>query len=333
MALLTAHSGPAESLDTQYASAVQEAREAHAARMEQLDLMYQNHLERLIAAAQPRGDIESIVLFLDEKENTGAGGDHADLVNARQSLYAQRSRFEERLRGKLLRIEERYKEMLEAEMSSLTREGRIEDAMALNDALEEVRGRIEALRPPEPEKPDEPETPRVGDNIFPQGDMEDEDRWRVSSPGGRNRTGFHSESRHETGAAARNQTLRFDMHENRRGSAHHRVPLRNGQTYQLTWRARLLRPWRQGIELRGKGHYMIGVRINGSQWRAFTPQQQLQIRRYRRFQITPPDSTDWESHSRTFEAGPHMDEFFITVSSGEGDFLIDDVEIRPILDD
>lgn len=333
LSLLMALPSGAESLESRYTAAIQEAREAHALRMEHLQRMYHNHLDRLIAAAQPRGDIESIVLFLDEKETLGSGGNHPELNSARQSLTAQQTRLETQFREDVLRIEQRYGEALEAEIASLTRAGRLEEAMALSQTLAGVRERQEALRPREEEEPAEPEGPRLGDNIFPRGNMEDDGRWRISNLGGRNRTGFHSESRHETGGPARNQTIRFEMHERRGAHASHPVQLRDGQEYQITWRARQLRPWRQGIELRGKGHYMVGFQIGDRRWRTFTPEQQLAIRRQRRKQITPPDTTEWQTYTRTVLAGPHMDEFFISVSPGEGDFLIDDVEIRPILGD
>lgn len=322
-----------DDLTARYTDAVREARQQHTQREEQLLEMYRSHLDRLIAAAQPQGDIESIVVYLDEKETPGEGEAHALLRTPRESLRQQRERLQQQYRDDRLRIERQYEAALDRQIQAYTRSGDIDAAVATSDTLQEVRERIAQLEPrsDSTEAAPEPDV-RLGPEVLADGNLDDanEDHWRFSAPGGRNRTGFHTESRQEAGGQ-RNKVLRFQQDERRGLGVHRGVSLRPNQEYLLSWRHRLQSPWSQGIELRGKGHYYIGVRIPPATYRNFPLAQQQRFRPHARARINPPNSTEWVQMERRIRTGPHMNQLFISVSSGEGDFLIDDISIRPIL--
>ncbi|MCC5850501.1 MAG: hypothetical protein JJU29_20635 [Verrucomicrobia bacterium] len=321
-------------LTQQYQTAVRQARSAHEARTEQLMQMYTAHLDRLIESARPRGEIEKIVLYLDEKENPGVGDTPRELLSVRQSLTQQRERLENELQKELLRIETYYANALEREIQEKTRAGDIGRAVALTEILKESRERLALLEPGDEE--DQPTTRdlRLGPNILRDGNLDDanEDHWRFTVPGERNRTGFHTESRQEAGGQ-RNKVLRFQQDERRAAGVSRSINLKANTTYLVRWRVRLNAPWRHGIELRGKGTYNIGLRIPSRTWQRLPEARRLQLRPVAQRGFYLPDNTQWRVMETRLLAREEMSEFFISVSSGEGDLLIDDIEIMEILPD
>jgi len=128
-----------------------------------------------------------------------------------------------------------------------------------------------------------------------------------------------------------NQTFRFEQHESRWIGVSRHIRLKPGATYRVTWRARLLRPWRDGIELRGKGRYQMGFRIPARIFNAMPPLEQEKYRMSIRFSRQPPPDREWRDYRATLTAYPLQEIFFISVSAGEGEMLIDDIRIREIL--
>ena len=322
-------------LTRQYRAAVRQAHGAHEERTAQLMQMYMAHLDRLIESAQPRGEIEKIVLYLDEKENPGVGAPPRELQAIRQSLSQQQDRLEQERRKELLRIETYYANTLEREIQEKTRAGDIDAAVALTEELKESRERLALLVPEQDEEQEETGRElRLGPNILGDGNLDDanEDHWRFSSPGERNRTGFHTQTRQQAGGR-RNKVLRFQQDERRVVTVTRSVNLKTDATYLLRWRVRLNTPWRHGIELRGKGRYYIGFRIPSHIWTRLPEARRVQLRPIAQRGYYLPDDTEWKVMETRLRASEQMSVLHISVSSGEGDLLIDDIEIMEILSD
>lgn len=333
--LLSGISLKAEPFIEQFEVAFARARTAHEERTETLLTAYRAHLDRLIAAAQPEGDIESIVVFLDEKANPGVGPADPRITQLRGTLQQQMERIQAQWSQDQIGLLTRLTTGLGTLVQEATRGGDLERAQQLRDRMIEAETRIAALQP-DPAAATQQTARRLGDNLLPSGDFEEraDDRWRFRIPdSNRNRSGIYTESRAETRTANRNRALRLQQHESSELRITHPVSVQAGQQYEISWRARLLTPWRHGIELRGHGSYHMGFHIPHHRFQTLSLLEQASVRRSATTRIEPPMSTEWERKSVTVQAHPHMIEFILTVSSGEGDWLIDDLQIRPVLPD
>lgn len=333
--LMTAGLSRADVLHRQYTEALSQAEEMAQLQKQQIVLAYLRHLDSLISAAQPRGDIESIVVYLDEKENPGAGEAPPTLVPVRAVLDQQFQRIDGELLSRRLGITEQYIQALQRQIETHVRANEVEQASALSPRLEEARAELARLRPPaEPDpEPSQPEL-RLGPNLLPGGNFEDgaEERWRLTiPPNTRNRTAFFSESNFATGGAGRNRVLRLEQDSRHTVGATHRIRVNPDTDYLISWNVRLTRPWRPGIELRGYGSYEVGFVVSSGALRHIPLAQQPQVRRRATRQVSVPREQEWTPQSIRVRAHPHMDTFEIAVSSGEGEWVIDDIEVREIL--
>jgi hypothetical protein len=327
---LTASRLPADSLSEQYQAAVDRIHARHDEQWEQLLVRYREHLDRLIAEAQPRGDIESIAVYLDEKEEPGTQPPTPALEMARAALDTQQARMERERDEELRNMANIFLERLEQQVRDYTRAGDLESAIAASNRMQAVRDQL-AGRTPGAGGVD---PANLGPNLFPQGNFERvrAENWVQRIPGrDSNRSGFHIDTRAGE-SRERNTVLRLHQHERQPVFFGHSLGLQEGKKYQVTWRVSMARPWRSGIELRGKGHYEVGFRISDGQFAQLGEQDQVLLRRTRSHSAEPPPSSAWVHKAVVLEAGPRMDQLFISASRGEGEFLIDDIEVREILD-
>jgi len=109
------------------------------------------------------------------------------------------------------------------------------------------------------------------------------------------------------------------------------VDLKENRTYRVSWRARMLRPWREGVAMRGKGRYSIGFRIPPDVLNAMPPFQRQEARPRVVVGMDPPPDREWREFSQDIKTEPLMTLLILRASDGEGDFLIDDIQIREIL--
>ncbi len=323
-----ASSLPADGLDEQYQAAVERIHSRHNERWEQLLSSYRNHLDRLIAEAQPRGDIESIAVYLDEKEEPGTQPPTPALETARAALDTQRERMESERNEELRKMADIYLERLEQQVRDFTRAGDLEKAIAASNRMQAVRDQLAGRSP----GADGVDPASLGPNLFPQGSFGQvqAENWVQRIPGrDTNRSGFHIDTRAGE-SRERNTVLRIHQHEHRPVFFGHPLTLEEGRRYQVSWRVSMARPWRSGIELRGKGHYQIGFQIDDHQFNGLSEQDQVLLSRRSAHSLEPPPGSAWEHHAVVLEAGRHMNQIFIDASRGEGEFLIDDIEVRAI---
>jgi len=319
----------ADSLEEQYQAALNRIHDRHNERWEQLLVSYRNHLDRLIAESRPRGDIESIVIYLDEKAEPGTQPPTPALEMARAALDTQRERMERERNEELRNMATIYLERLEQQVRDHTRAGDLEKAIAASERMEAVRDQLAGR----PAGADGVDSAHLGPNLFPQGgfDQVRAEHWVRRIPGrDTNRSGFHIDTRAGQ-SRDRNTVLRIHQDETRTVFFGHPLALEAGRLYQLSWRASMARPWRSGVELRGKGHYRIGFQIDDGQYNQLSEEDQVLLTRRADHSVEPPPSTAWEHHAVVLEPGPHMNQLFIRASRGEGEFLIDDIVVREIL--
>lgn len=305
------------------------AEAAYRENLEALADYYDAFLKTRADAFQSRGKLEPLLLILAERETVeetlAPGGAEVppEVTGARRVFAERRREMEEAHRARLMELREAYVSALNSAMERLAREGRIDDAKA----LEEEKGRMEA-RLAEAAGDPGPLEKRPGPNLLPGGDFDqaDEGEWHVEAPGGRNKTGFHQE-RNSGG----NQTLRLEQDADRNLGIYRKVEVKRGTPYRLTWKARMLSPWEKDILLRGKGRCFLGLQVPESRWDSLSPLQQKELSRREGAGREPPPDTGWRQESATLVPGKWMSEFYIRVSKGEGEFLIDDIELREIL--
>lgn len=324
----------ADALDTQYQEALDRLTQSHDQRVQQILHAYRSHLDGLIAAAQPRGDIEAIVVYLDEKEAPGEAEPDERLRTLRILLTEQIRQVEDGRRRELLHLETQYVRGLELRLAEALRSGDDARVRDIEERLESARLRVAEWTPPEPEpEPEAPPPPerKYGPNLIPDGNFEEggEDHWRLNVPGNtRNRSGFYSDT---SGGPQRNRVLRVHQDSDRAIVIRRRVALAANTEYEISWRSRLSRPWRSGIELRGYGTYDISFRISEPAF-ARLP---VNVQQSSRARVTrtrqPPRHTEWMTHAVDLRAFPHMDILEIRVHPGEGEWYIDDIMIRAIL--
>lgn len=329
--LLTLLCARADDLSDQYQAAVDRIHARHDEKHEQLLNSYRNHLDRLIAESQPRGDIEAIAVYLDEKEAPGTQSPTPALEMARAALDTQRQRMETERNEELQNMANIYLERLEQQVRDFTRAGDLENAIAASQRIEAVQNQLAGRLPDA--NPDGIDHANLGPDLFPEGqfDSATPEKWVQRIPGdGQNRSGFHIDTRAGM-SRDRNTVLRIHQDERRPVFFGHPLPLEPGKRYQLSWRVSMARPWRSGIELRGKGHYQIGFQIEDSRFILLPEQDQVLLPRNAAQSLEPPPSTEWEQHSVILEAGTHMNQLFIDASRGEGEFLIDDIRVREVL--
>ncbi len=319
----------ADTLEEQYQAAVNRIHERHNEHWEQLLVNYRNHLNRLIAESRPRGDIESIVIYLDEKAEPGTHPPTPALEMARAALDTQRERMERERNEELRNMATIYLERLEQQVRDHTRAGDLEKAIAASERMEAVRDPLAGR----PTGADGVDPAHLGPNLFPQGrfDQVRPEHWVRRIPGrDTNRSGFHIDTR-AGHSRERNTVLRIHQDETRTVFFGHPLALEAGRLYQLSWRASMARPWRSGVELRGKGRCRIGFQIDDTHYNLLSEEEQGLLTRSAAHSVEPPPSTAWEHHAVVLEPGPHMNQLFIRASRGEGEFLIDDIEVREIL--
>lgn len=318
-----------EALFDQYDAAVRRIQARHAEQWDPLVANYRNYLDRLIAEAQPRGDIESIAVYLDEKERPGSQTPTAALEAARGTFDTQRARIEKERDTELHHIASLFVERLEEMVRERTRAGDLDSAITAWNRKQEVREKLDGLSSADGGRA----AGTLGPDLFPEGRFERvrAEDWVKRTPGGdANRSGFHIDTRAGQ-SRQRNTVLRLHQDERSPVFFAHPVPLEPGRQYQVSWRTSMARPWRTGIELRGKGTYEIGFQIGGAELNQIEPRQRALLSRRAAVTRAPPPGAAWESHSVVLEAGPHMNQLFIQASPGEGEILIDNIEVREIL--
>ncbi len=323
-------SSPSPLLDA-YNQALEEAQSGYEAQIEKLGAFYVNYLEDLARKAQQEGDLEALIVLKAEQQAIQEQGQPPEgmaspaVKKSREAFLAHAKKLEQDHAAKKADLDRMLLENLEQEITRLTRAGQIEDAQSLRSLQKDLLGE---QTPPTP-TPEEKPTVTLGPNVLPNGSFDDapERAWRISSPGGRNKTGLYQEPN-----SGMNMVLRLEQEDRHRAGAQHHIRLKTGQTYRLRWRTRLLRPWRTGIELRGKGHYKIGLRIPGNIWNAWTEVEQRKHRHRVDVGRQPPPDREWRWEEAELKVhNKYMTELFIYASNGEGDFLIDDLEIRELI--
>jgi len=331
----------AEALDEQYRQAAERLAQSHEQRVQQILGAYRQHLDSLIAGAQPRGDIESIVVYLDEKANPGEGAADTRIRGIRAILTEQLQRLESGQNQEQLQLETQYVRGLELRLAEALRNTDDERVHHIEERLGMARRRLAELTPPS-ESDAEPSSPpasppdrRLGPDLIPDGNFEDggEDWWSVQiRPNTRNRSGFVSDSGIR---GDRNRVLRVQQDERHTILVQRRVGLTEGTRYEISWRSRLSRDWRFGIELRGYGTYDMGFRIAHNTFERLPDDVQKSIRDHQRGhtlrKINPPRDSEWVTHTVNLTAYAHMDMLEIRINPGEGEWLIDDISIRAIL--
>lgn len=317
-----------------YREALKSARTQTREKLGELATMYQSHLRTLQRAAQAEGDLESLIVLKKEEEAvkaSGAPGEFAPaggLADARRVYAKQRAELEKERDRRLYEIHKTFVEMAENHLADqLDEHGDTLETM--KRAVQEAKSRLAALSPDpvEEEKP-APPPERLGANILASGDVDsaNERGWRVANPGKRNKTGWYQEPN-----SGRNMVFRFEQNERSRVGVARNIKLKPGTTYRITYRARLLRPWKDDVALRGKGNYRMGFRIPGHIYNAMPLAVRRKHRRRVAFTRQPPPDREWQDYRGKLTAHPRQSVFYIHASDGEGDFLIDDIQIRPIL--
>lgn len=96
--------------------------------------------------------------------------------------------------------------------------------------------------------------------------------------------------------------------------------------YLIRWRARSL------VELDGEvtdeGAYSIGFAISQERFHQLSDDERGALTRTVQ-EISPaPRSTEWQQLEGVLRTGPHMDQLIFRISSGTGEWWIDQLEIR-----
>jgi len=322
---------PGSPLLDSYEKALADAEAAHQTQKAKLVEFYVNYLEDLARKSQQEGDLETLIVLKAEQQATREQGQPPGepagpvVETARTAFLSHAKKLEEELAGKKAALELTLLENLEQEISRLTREDQIEEARKLQEIQKELLAKQAPPTPTPSPKPKE----KLGPNLFANGSFDDapEGAWRVNAPGGRNKSGIYQEPN-----SGMNLVFRIEQSERANPSAYHAVPLKAGKTYRIRWRIRMLRPWRSGIELRGKGNYRMGFRIPGRVWNAWPEAEQMKHRHRIDFARQPPPDREWRWMQANLKViNKYQTEFYVNASRGEGDFLIDDIEIREIL--
>lgn len=317
-------------------AAVQAAEAAHQERRVDLANRYAEYVDRLRAQAQEEGELDLTLALIDEVKSARSRQQPSDaeppdsIRQGRDMFLQQTAELERALREDLRRIDTQYAQALDQRIQELTREGDIDAAKRMADEKRSVDERLTASAPtvPQPTPEAEQKEVKLGPNLLGGGSFSDDTpAWRLHVPGGeRNRSEIYSEPN-----SNRNKALRIHQHSQSPFHALQGIRLEAGKTYQITWRARLIRAWRPGIETRGKGSYAMGFLIPNSIFNAMPLAEQAKHRQRVDFSLHPPPSLEWQTYSRTLKAYPLMSAFVISASAGEGEFLIDDIEVREIL--
>jgi hypothetical protein len=318
-----------QSLLQSYQQAVSELESDFSLRREKLIAFYLEHLETLARQAQQQGDLERLIVLKAEQDQTRERGlppetdPPAGLEQVRDTLKQHMQTLSGEQAAARQRLDTLFLQRVDPELERLQGADQPQAAAALL----EIKTVLLAQQAPAPTPEPEPEV-RLGPNLFPNGsiDTAPDGAWRVQAPGGRNKSGLYQEPN-----SGMNMTLRFEQTERHQPSVHHPLKLKPGARYRVRWRTRLLVPWKSGIELRGKGYYRIGFRIPGHLWNAMTEAEQMKHRHRVDFARQPPPDREWRWMEEEIRVGPKQEELYISASQGEGDFLIDDLEIREIL--
>ncbi len=323
-------------LDARHRGAVQAAQAAHQERRVALANRYAEYVDRLRAQAQEEGELDLTLALIDEVRSARTRQKPADaeapanLRQGRDIFLQQLADLERGLQEELRRIDTQYVQALDQQIQESTRAGDIEAAKSVSETKRTVEERLAASAPPAPQPTPVPEKTEVqlGPNLLPGGTFnEDAPNWRLHIPQGeRNRSEIYSEPN-----SNRNKALRIHQHSEIPIYAGQGIRVEAEKTYQITWRARLVRAWRPGIETRGKGSYAMGFVIPDHIFNAMPLAEQAKHRQRVDFSLHPPPSLEWQTYSRTLKAYPLMSAFVISASAGEGEFLIDDIEVREIL--
>lgn len=320
---------------SRYRSALAEVDEHYREQHGRLKQMYQSHLQSLQRAAQAEGDLETLIVLKNEEtaiEESGLPGDFdpvGGLKEARRVFSERHGRLTHKRDAQKYDLHKTFVETGTQKLQSLTSDEEQAFSETLLAEIETASEQMKALSPdPTPQPTPTPIPERLGENVLPDGNVDDaeEKAWRISNPGKRNKTGFYQEPN-----SGRNKVFRFEQHENRGVGLNRHIRLKPDTTYRITYRARMLRHWKDGIELRGKGHYRMGFRIPAHIFNAMPLIDQQQHRRNVGFTREPPPDREWRQYREKLTAHPKQTVFYISVSPGEGDFLIDDIRIQPIL--
>ncbi len=316
-------------LVTQHAAALNQARADFQEKRIALFDRYALYVEGLLKAAQEEGDLDTYLVLRDEishareKRTLPETPPPLGLDKAREILSSELETLQETREQTVERINTLYVAALETRIQELTREENLAAALELSGIRDRVAERLTPA--PRPGRP----PPRLGPNLVAGGSFDDEaaDGWALRIPGGeRNRTEIYSEPN-----SNRNKALRIHQHSSGHIRVSRGIPLKEGAKYQVRWRARLLKPWRPGAEIRGTGGYSIGFEIPGDIYNALPPPDQMNILQQVFFHTAAPSRTEWQSYSRTLRAQPFSTTLILHFSPGEGEFILDDLEINEIL--
>ncbi len=334
LCLASARALDLDALRSHYEKAVEAARTSYETQVDGLLLRYGQHLERLAAAAQARGDLEEVLALRAEREASqarrgpGTGESDATLAALRRTLAEHLAQQGQGLTNEWIRIEATYADALRGQA-----DGR-DDAAA---TLAESEARLGALRG-EPVAqtaavPVAPPALELGENILSHGDFDKAgaNTWRVELTSHyRNGTGLFTEPLGDTGGV-RNRTMRLDRDRAAVVSVTRGIQIPKDVTeLSLTWRARLLKPEREDVAVSGTGSYIVGVGTTLQRWNALTEAQRAKAVYTSRTQQAPPSGVAWQRHSAILKVDAHINYAYIRVPPGKGEWLVDDLELRPV---
>jgi hypothetical protein len=331
--LLTAQDTAVENFKKVYEDTLEVQRELFEIQKGRLVEYYVNYLEKLAREMQDAGDLESLIVIKAEQKTVQEGGEvspaeDVEALKMAQGLYREQlAKLQNELTEKEVTVKKSFIEKGSQAVTELTRQNQVEEAKRLDEFLKEIEGEIAEFAPPPPEEPKAP-LEKLGPNLLPDGNFEEaeERHWRVSRTGRDNKTGLYQEPN-----SGMNKTIRMEQDERHKQGIVRSIKLEPGKTYRITWRARMLRPWRSGVELRGKGSYSMGFMIPRNIWSGWGPLEQQKNRSITNFHRQPPPDREWRTYTTTLKASPWQGEFIMQASPGEGDFLIDDIRVQEIL--
>ena len=154
---LPAAGNPPELIELQQAlqAAKLKVQVTYESAKQKLDQLYLDHLDRLRAQAQEKGALEEALSLLEETKRFSQARQlsHAELVARPANLHDAQKKYlssigkhEKALVNGQGAAYRDYAPKLEPLRLSLTRGGRLEDALAVNKELDRARGELESLR-------------------------------------------------------------------------------------------------------------------------------------------------------------------------------------------
>jgi hypothetical protein len=323
----------ATALRGHYERAVAAAKASYDSKAGDLLKRYGEHVDRLAAEAQAKGELEEVLALQaerkasEERRAPGTGEGDALVTSLRRTLAGHLAQHGQTLTNEWIRIEETYAEALRRQPGEAT-------DLALRASEERLRALKREPAPGVAAPTAKPEpAPELGENILSHGDFDkaDSDTWAIHLDSRfRNGTEIFTEPLGDTGGV-RNRTLRLDRD---RGAVIHvtrGIHIPPGVTeLSMTWRARLLKPEREDVAVTGTGVYAVGVKTAPARWSSLTEAQRAAAIYESHKQLPPPSGEAWERYSAILRVDEHINQAFFRVPEGKGQWLVDDLELRPV---